>query len=176
MKASTKMLLMRNEKDNSRAHWEDHHDDGREIMSGSKRSWDGYAINEQIKHIPDYSHKTENHETNVTSGYAAGKETPPLSRNMAEAWSNSMENEDGTKGPHWTIEQTKQVQTQHGIDCDPLEFYLAMNMMYSDYVKVAKKLSVNNAEFYAYMAQAFLDDRDAAPNKLSKYYHYIVKK
>ena len=46
-----------------------------------------------------------------------------------------------------------------------------MNMMYSDYCRVAEKVGASSLDFYAYMAKAFLDDRDAAPNKLARYYH-----
>lgn len=66
-------------------------------------------------------------------------------------------------------------QTGKGIDCEPLQFWITMNMIYSDYVKVAKKLGMNNVDFYACMAKAFLDDKDAQPDKLARYYEYVVK-
>lgn len=100
-----------------------------------------------------------------------GKLTAP----KAEEITRKMVNEDGSKGAHWTMEQTKQVMEQRGIQCDPVEFYVAMNMMYSDYYPVAKKLNVNSVEFYADMAKAFLDDKDAGKDKLSKYFAYVVK-
>lgn len=78
-------------------------------------------------------------------------------------------------GPHWSTEQTEQVRTQQNIDCEPIKFWVAMNMMYSDYCKVAEKLGVNNAIFYACMAKAFLDDKDAQPENLGRYYEYIVR-
>ena len=31
-------------------------------------------------------------------------------------------------------------------------------------------------DFYVYMSKAFLDDKDAQPDKLERYYQYIVKK
>jgi len=107
--------------------------------------------------------------------YSSKEEYIPFSREMAMKWASQMENKDGTHGPHWTIEQTKQVMAQKGIECDPTEFYAAMNMMYSDYSGVAKKLGVNNMDFYAWMAKAFLDDKDARPDKLARYYEYIVQ-
>lgn len=105
-------------------------------------------------------------------GYHSGG---PLTKEKAEEWTRKMENEDGTTGPHWTMDQIKQVMAQRNIDCDPLEFYVAINMMYSDYCKVAKKLNVNSVDFYADMAKAFLDDKDAGEHKLEKYFEYIVK-
>ena len=93
----------------------------------------------------------------------------------AKEWADRMENEDGTVGPHWTIEQTKQVAAQRGITCDPIEFWLCMNMIYSDYFGVAKKLNINSTDFYAEMSKAFLDDKDAVPGKLYAYFEHVVE-
>ena len=98
-----------------------------------------------------------------------------LTAPKAEEITRKMVNEDGSKGAHWNMDQTKQVMEQRGIQCDPVEFYIAMNMMYSDYYPVAKKLNVNSVEFYADMAKAFLDDKDAGNDKLAKYFAYVVK-
>ncbi len=64
---------------------------------------------------------------------------------------------------------------QKDIDCDPIEFWIAMNMMYSDYYLVAKKFNMNTPDFYAEMAKAFLDDKDVQDNKLMNYFSYVVK-
>ena len=102
-------------------------------------------------------------------------ESMELDESTAKRWMNNLENEDGTTGPHWTIEQTSQVLKQKGIKCDPLEFWVAMNAVYSDYVGVAKKMNVNSVDFYAAMAKAFISDKDSVPNRLAKYYQYIVR-
>lgn len=111
----------------------------------------------------------------ATPGHSRGGEVMPMDRQRAEQWAAKMQNADGTMGPHWTMEQTEQVRAQQGIDCDPVKFWVAMNMMYSDYVKAAEKLGVNNVMFYASLAKAFLDDKDAQDDKLARYYEYIVK-
>ena len=98
-----------------------------------------------------------------------------IDERKAKEWAGRMENEDGTVGPHWTIEQTKQVASQKGITYDPVEFWLCMNMIYSDYFGVAKKLNVNNMDFYVEMSKAFLGDKDAVPGKLYSYFEYIVE-
>ena len=100
----------------------------------------------------------------------------PLTKDQVMCWVASMENADGTHGGKWTLEQTEQVRKQKGIDCDPLMFYAAMNMMYPDYCKAAEKVNAGSADFYAYMAKAFLDDKDAMPHKLARYYHHIAEK
>ena len=99
----------------------------------------------------------------------------PLTKNLAVRWVASMENADGTHGGHWSMEQTEQLRKQKNIDCDAVAFYAAVNMVYSDYCKVAEKFGVNSADFCACMAKAFLDDKDAMPNKLARYYHGIAK-
>lgn len=109
-------------------------------------------------------------------GYAMGASgMGAMDKKTAVEWCKEMENEDGTRGAHWSMEQTKQIMEQHKIKCDPVEFYVAMNMMYSDYCGVAKAHGVSTADFYADMAKAFLDDKDAHKDKLSRYYDSIVK-
>lgn len=110
------------------------------------------------------------------SGYGSGTGYIPFTREIAEEWTSHMENEDGTKGPHWSLDQTKQVQAQRGIECDPLEFWVAMNAEYSDRCAVNKKHNVNTIDFYADSAIAFwLKDRDAVQDKLAAYYEYVVR-
>jgi len=49
-----------------------------------------------------------------------------------------MENTDGTSEPNWSMEQTEKVRNQRGISSDLIEFWVAMNMIYSDYSEVFK--------------------------------------
>ena len=105
---------------------------------------------------------------------AHGSAEGPLTREQAMEWVSGMENADGTKGPHWTMEETEKTRIKSGISCEPLEFYVAMNMIYSDYVKAAEKTGASSMDFYVCMAKAFLEDKDAQPNKLARYYRYIV--
>lgn len=108
-------------------------------------------------------------------GYAEGI-GQRLSRNEAMTWAREMENEDGSRGPHWTMEQAKQVMAQKGVECDPLEFWLALNATYSDLCNVFKKHGVNTIDAYVDAAKAFwLNDKDSVPNKLAAYYTFIVK-
>lgn len=112
-------------------------------------------------------------------GYAGSEYMPRFDRQTAEEWMSSLKNEDGTRGPHWTLDQAKQVMAQKETGGSPLEFWVTLNMMYSDYCKVAKKLGVNTVEFYTCMAEAFLNDKDAVgesgAEKLAAYYAHVVK-
>lgn len=102
------------------------------------------------------------------------EDVQPLTKETAMEWVAGMENADGTTGGRWSMEKTEEARTQRGIQCDPLEFYVAMNMMYSDYVKAAEKVDCSSMDFYACMAKAFLDDKDARPDKLARYHRYIA--
>ena len=94
----------------------------------------------------------------------------------AKAWTAKMENEDGTTGPHWTFEQCKQVMQQHNMNCDPVEFWVAMNAVYSDFCKVNEKHGIRNIDYYVDAACAFwLEDKDAVKNKEAAYYRYVVR-
>lgn len=99
-----------------------------------------------------------------------------------ESWKSMMRNEDGTRGEHFRPEQVRSACQQAGIDCEEFGydiFCLAMNMMYSDYCKVAKKYGADTPEFYADMAKAFLRDKDfdgKPEEKLYLYYKTIVEK
>ena len=86
-----------------------------------------------------------------------------------------MQNTDGCTGPLWAFEQAGQIMAQKKIDCDPVQFYAALNAVYSDFYTVAKKYGVSNIEFFADLAKAWLDDKDAVPDKLAAYYQYVVK-
>lgn len=130
--------------------------------------------------MPRYDNEMERMEGNgMSRGYSRTEHAPSFDRQMAEEWMSSLENEDGTTGPHWTMEQAKQVMAQKEIGGSPLAFAMALNMMYSDYCKVAKKLGVNTVDFYACMAEAFLKDKDAigggGGEKLAAYYDAVVR-
>lgn len=122
----------------------------------------------------DQPDETAYRTTRRSNGYARGG-YGEMTKDMAEHWADMMENEDGTTGPHWSLDQAKQVMAQRNISGSPYDFWLALNMMYSDYSAVAKKMGVNTVEFYACMADAFLNDKDAVPDKLVVYYEYIVR-
>ena len=99
-----------------------------------------------------------------------------MSLETAKQWASQMRNEDGTSGPHWTLEQTKQIMAQRKLSFSPAEFFATLNMIYSDFSPVIKKHGLGgNLDFYVDMAKSFLDDKDALPGKASNYYNYIVK-
>lgn len=102
----------------------------------------------------------------------------------AEEWVANMITQlpDGStvKGAHWTIDQTNAVAKQKNIVWEhiaPYHFWVAMNMVYSDYKRTANKYGVDTTDFYADMARAFLFDVDTVSpkEKLKVYYRHIVR-
>ena len=101
---------------------------------------------------------------------------PELNESIAHEWMRKMKNSDGTRGPHWNMEQIRSIMEKHGIREDPIKFQVAMNATYSDLSEVFKKLGINNIDAYISFAKAFwLDDQDAVKDKLASYYEYVVK-
>lgn len=98
-----------------------------------------------------------------------------LTPELAKEWTAYMKNGDGTTGAHWPMEQVKQLMQQRNINADPAEFFAILNSVYSDYYTVAKKHNVHNIDFYIDIAKAWLDDKDAVPDKAAAYYEYVVK-
>ena len=98
-----------------------------------------------------------------------------LDQMSAEQWMRNMEKEDGSKGPKWTKEQVKPYMAQVGYHGPEYKFWAVMNALYSDYCKIAKKYGVDRPEYYAELTKAWLEDKDANPEKAGLYYKYIVK-
>ena len=123
-----------------------------------------------------HSHGGDHHEhdRHGDEHWSEKKYSGPLDMETAKEWVHHMTHADGTKGEHWTYDQTTQVMRQRNMECDPVEFYAVINAMWSDYCKVADKYGVNNVDFWADMARAWLMDPDAARNKPAMYYKDIV--
>lgn len=91
-----------------------------------------------------------------------------------------MENEDGTKGPHWTVEETTSVANQMGINLksekhNKWDWFVAMNMIYSDFYKAVVAMTGSaNTKYFAELAKAWLCDKDISEGKMWHYYVYIM--
>ena len=92
---------------------------------------------------------------------------PPFTEEQAKKVVANMTNKDGSKGEHWSMAQVKDyMQTHSEYSGLPLyDFYVAINMMYSDYYKASR-----TTENYAELAKDFLDDKDAPKDKLQRYF------
>lgn len=93
---------------------------------------------------------------------------------MLEKVLKCMENEDGTMGGHWTLDQTTSVAKNNGIDFIDFNEYdwcYVMNMLYSDYYGSVP----NDVSTYVKMAKKFLEDKDAQKGKAFRYYSAMKK-
>ncbi len=111
-------------------------------------------------------------------GFQSGGKEEELDRDTVMEWVQGMEDADGVMGGKYTWHQAQQYALNVGLSDKEkqIEFYWAMNAMYADYAKVAKKFGVDKPDFYACMAKAFIEDPDAVEDKVVMYNKYIVKK
>lgn len=115
------------------------------------------------------------HRSGMKEHGGAYAENGEFTEHVAKEWTAHMKNGDGTTGAHWPMEQVKQLMQQRNINADPAEFFAILNSVYSDYYTVAKKHNVHNIDFYIDMAKAWLEDKDAVPDKAAAYYECVVK-
>ena len=104
-------------------------------------------------------------------------EASTFTEDDARRWTEHMENDDGSMGAHWTLEQTTAVANSIGVHVDPWIWFAALNMEYSDNSDVAQKYGLDRPEYYADLAKAFLFDKDGGgpEAKIAGYYHGIVE-
>lgn len=93
-----------------------------------------------------------------------------LGEDLAKKWVSCMENKDGTKGGHWSWEETESVRKQYASQQEPSDFYAVVNMIYSDYYNPRFDTAT-----YAQLAIDWLDDKDVGGCKTLKYYMKVVK-
>lgn len=117
--------------------------------------------------------ESEHRRSQMDKGHAHGKGMAKLDKQLAEEWVHKLKG--AGKGQKWTMEQVKKIMEQLGLHVDPLEAYVTMNMLYSDFADVARKYGLRPEDFFADLAEAWLDDEDAmAQDKLMAYYEYVV--
>lgn len=75
----------------------------------------------------------------------------------------------------WTMDQTTAVMQQNGYNHRPCEFWVVMNMLFSDYGKTLIRNNMDKPEIWASMAHDFIDDGDAVKDKVGRYWRDIVK-
>lgn len=150
-------------------------------MGGSERmNQIGFKIPPEMEKTyqmdASYQNRNEMEHSRSDMQMGRGESHSKLTKEMADQWMQGLQNEDGSQGPHWSLDQVKQVMAQKGVHADPFEFFAVLNSMYADYCKVFKKYGVGDKlDFYIDMAKAFIDDKDAGANKVVKYFENIVK-
>lgn len=85
---------------------------------------------------------------------------------------------DRTDGMKWSRDQTISVGNEIGLDWSKIaknNWWIVMNMMYSDFYNVAKKVDyADDPKFYAYLAKDWLMDEDIGEGKLFNYIFHVI--
>lgn len=93
---------------------------------------------------------------------------------------SKMENEDGSRGEHWNLEETTSIANQYGINLKSEKFnkydwYVALNMVRSDYYRAV--VGITNGDHiksFVELAKAWINDKDIDEGKMWYYYCYIM--
>nr|DAD74740.1 MAG TPA: hypothetical protein [CrAss-like virus sp. ctRQZ5] len=104
---------------------------------------------------------------------------PHFNEEHARKAVSKMENEDGTRGPHWSIEETTTLANQYGISLgnrfNRYDWFVALNMVYSDYYKVIISMTNSNStKHFVELAKAWINDKDIDEGKMWYYYIYVM--
>lgn len=92
---------------------------------------------------------------------------------------SKMENEDGTMGQHWSIQESATLANRYGMSfsekVNRYDWYVALNMVYSDYYNIIKTISVpDTTKFFVELAKSWLKDKDVEEGKMWYYYKYVM--
>ncbi len=104
---------------------------------------------------------------------------PHFNEEHAKKAVNKMENEDGTHGPHWSLEETTSLANQYGISLtsrfNRYDWFVALNMVYSDFYRVILSITGSNSvKHFIEFAKAWLNDKDIDEGKMWYYYQYVM--
>lgn len=111
----------------------------------------------------------EDHERgSMHEGNEHWPEQTKITEHDAREWTENMENVDNSTGPHFDLQKAERLRMTNCPQCEKWPFYVAVNMMYSDYCRVARDFEVDEDEFYACMAKAYLEDPDGDEGRLRR--------
>ena len=104
---------------------------------------------------------------------------PHFNEEYARKAVSKMQNEDGSRGPHWSLDETTQFASQYGVNLNTrfnrYDWYVALNMIYSDYYRVIMQMTnSNNIKHYVEFAKAWLNDKDIDEGKMWYYFIYVM--
>lgn len=74
-------------------------------------------------------------------------------------------------GQYWSMSAITDYLKTKGVTERLTDYYLVMNMMYNDYYETASAYGLQkNVDFFFSLAKNFIEDRDAKPHKVAKYF------
>lgn len=90
-----------------------------------------------------------------------------ISKDEAEQIVRSMR----PKGQAWSYQQVVDAVKERGVTSDFCNWYMVMNMVYNDFMNTARAYGMqNDVDFYFSLAKDFIEDPDAKPLKVEKYF------
>ena len=91
-----------------------------------------------------------------------------------------MENEDGSKGPRWSVEEAERIAQQYGVNINGEKFnkydwFVALNMIRSDFYRaVVSMTGSDNVKHFVELTKAWLNDKDIEEGKMWFYFRYVM--
>lgn len=92
---------------------------------------------------------------------------PHFNEEHARKAVSKMENEDGTRGPHWSVEETTALASQYGINLgsrfNRYDWFVALNMVYSELssCEVINAITSGNASLASQLASCCCNVRES---------------
>lgn len=105
---------------------------------------------------------------------------PHFTEECAHKAVKHMENEDGTTGPRWTIEEAEKVANQYGVNLkgekfNKYDWFVALNMIRSDFYRAVVNITgSDNVKHFVELTKAWLNDKDIEEGKMWFYFKYVM--
>ncbi len=105
---------------------------------------------------------------------------PHFNEECAHKAVKKMENEDGTKGPRWSVEEAERIAAQYGVNLKSEKFnkydwFVALNMIRSDFYRaVVNMTGTDNPKHFVELTKAWLNDKDIESGKMWFYFKYVM--
>lgn len=105
---------------------------------------------------------------------------PHFNEECAHKAVKKMENEDGSKGPHWSIEEAERIAQQYGVNIksdkfNKYDWFVALNMIRSDFYRaVVNMTGTDSVKHFVELTKAWLNDKDIEEGKMWFYFRYVM--
>lgn len=123
-----------------------------------------YAIAQMLDELEETNPKMYEHCKKFLEDVAYS-----ISKTEAESIVRNME----PRGQKWSYSEISDFLKTKGIEGKCVEYYLVMNMVYNDFYDTAALYGLQkDAEFYFSLSKDFINDPDAKPYKVERYFTY----
>lgn len=105
---------------------------------------------------------------------------PHFNEECANKAVKKMENEDGTKGPRWSVEEAERIASQYGVNLkgekfNKYDWFVALNMIRSDFYRaVINMTGSDNVKHFVELTKAWLNDKDIEEGKMWFYFKFVM--